>query len=260
MWFNINMSWATSRRTFILSIIASFFIAIIALVLISVLYKSPSCSDNIQNQNEVGVDCGGVCPYLCSMQIKEPTVRFVSMLQNVGNRIDAIAYVDNSNTNAAVINAPYKIELYGADAKQIAQYKGVVDLPPHGEVPIFVPNIYDGTKHIVNSFLSFSTTSMRWFTANKSPQVLPYTNIKIIGTTTPRITATLANPTGSDVTNVKVIIAVFGASGNVIGASQTLVHRIPAEENVQIVFTWNKPFPSLPVKEEIWPIMPITPS
>ena len=33
------------------------------------LNKPETCSDKIQNQNEKGIDCGGVCPNKCSEQV-----------------------------------------------------------------------------------------------------------------------------------------------------------------------------------------------
>lgn len=52
---------------------------------------TPTCSDNIQNQNETGIDCGGVCP-ACSVVPPAPTTynltNFISLFQNwlgIGN-------------------------------------------------------------------------------------------------------------------------------------------------------------------------------
>lgn len=52
---------------------------------------TPTCSDNIQNQNETGIDCGGVCP-ACQIAPPAPTTynltNFISLVQNwlgIGN-------------------------------------------------------------------------------------------------------------------------------------------------------------------------------
>jgi len=252
------MSWSGRRRTLIITVIVAIFCAIIAIVLIPFFYHTPSCSDGIQNQNETGIDCGGSCAYICKAQAQSPTVQFVSALANIGTRIDVVAYIDNANADASVKNAKYTIELYGPNAILVAKYSGAIDLPPHSTVPIFIPNIYSGKQKVINVFLTFDTESIKWFKSTVTPTVLPVSNIQVIGTTSPRITATLTNPTGVDLFNVKAIIAVFDKSNNVIAASQTIVPEIPAEESSEMVFTWNLPFAGIPAKEEVWPILPVT--
>jgi len=252
-----NMSWAGRRRILIITAIAVFLGAFISVAFVSVLYQSPSCNDSKQNQGESGVDCGGPCKRVCTFQVQEPTVQFVSVLKNIGDRKDVVAYIDNANAHASVIDAPYTIELYGSNAATVAKYSGTVSLPPHSTVPIFIPNIYSGTKKIVNAFITFDTASMQWFKSDKTPTVLPVSNIQVVGTTSPRVTATVTNPKGTALINVKIIIAVFDATNNVVTASQTIAPNIPAEGSSQIGFMWNLPFKNPPAKEEVWPILPV---
>ena len=39
----------------------------------------PSCSDDIQNQNEEGVDCGGPCPQKCSVETPQMSLKNFSL-------------------------------------------------------------------------------------------------------------------------------------------------------------------------------------
>ena len=77
------MSWAARRRFFILLIIGIIVVAFLTTVLISTFYKTPTCSDNVQNQSEQGIHCGGPCPYLCTALEQVPVVLFTQVL-NVG--------------------------------------------------------------------------------------------------------------------------------------------------------------------------------
>src|SRR3989344_6201594 len=72
--YTIRMSWAAGRRFIILCIVGAVVIAFLAAISIATFYKSPSCSDGKQNQDETGVDCGGSCAYLCKAKKPTPTV------------------------------------------------------------------------------------------------------------------------------------------------------------------------------------------
>ncbi len=250
------MSWAQRRQALIITIIAVVVAAIALLVSISVVYKAPSCTDGIQDGNEVGIDCGGTsCTYLCTSQVQAPVVSIQPRpLSNVNNRTDVIAYVDNTNTNAAIKNAPYTLELYGPNNNFIIKRKGTISLPPHTTVPIFIPHILQG-KDATVGFLTFDAPALHWFKSTFSPPTLSVSNIQVVGTTTPHITATIKNPTTNTFYNVKVIIAVFDPVGNVIAASQTIIPSLLAQGTAPLVFTWNMPFSGIPAKEEIWPIL-----
>ncbi len=259
MIFN-RLSWAGRRRAvvfLVLGIIASLSIVLVYHVTV---YRAPSCTDGIQNQNETGIDCGGSCTYLCTAQVLPPLARFVRPIENGVGRTDIVAYVDNSNATAALRNASYTIQLYGKDNTILSQKNGTVDLPPHSAVPVFIPDFYNGPKKPVNAFLTFKQSSLKWFTSTTSPQTLPISDIKVASTDTPHITATVTNPTATPLYNVKIIIVVLGASGssdNVIAASQTVVPLIPAQGTAPLIFTWNAPFSGAPVREEILPVLPL---
>ncbi|HEX8946784.1 MAG TPA: FxLYD domain-containing protein [Candidatus Paceibacterota bacterium] len=251
------MSWAERRRAFIIAIIIAMGVTLAALVFMAVWYQAPTCTDGVQNQDEAGVDCGGSCPYLCSAQAQQPTVRFVTALPGSGGRTDVIAYIDNPNANAAVQGAPYTVEVYGPEATVLARFSGTVDLPPRSTVPIFIPSVYQGDGSMRNSFLTFDSSSTRWFASTDVPPVLPVSDIQVVGTTTPRVTATLSNPTPNTLYNVKVVASVFDSSGNVIAASQTIVPRVGPQASADMTFMWDAPFTGVPAKEEIVPVLPI---
>lgn len=252
------MSWAKRRQTFIIGILVLIVFVVAVYFFKPIIYKAPSCIDGIQNRDETGIDCGGnFCTYLCSQQVQNPVIKIQPRpLLSVGGRTDVISYVDNTNPDAAVKNARYTIELYGQNNILVIKKTGTVDLPSHTTVPIFVPNILNGSR-AVYGFITFDPTSFRWFKSTTTVPTLPISNIKISNSDTPRITAIISNPTARSMYRVKVIIAVFSAEKNVIAASQTIVPVIPAQGSAPIVFTWSKPFTSTPAEEDVWPIIPL---
>ena len=252
------MSWAARRRFFILLIIGLSIVAFLAILSVATFYRTPSCTDNVQNQGETGVDCGGPCAYLCTEQEQPPTVLFTQVLPN-GGGTDIIASVENKNTSAAARNVPYRVSLYSADRVLVQEISGTLDLPPGATVPVFLPGITSGKQTVVTAFLTIEASSPKWFALAADPRVVPLvSNTNQVGTANnPRIEAMLSNPSVTALTNVQAIVLVRDEGGTVIAASRTVVPLIPAQGQSMATFTWNVPFPGTPATIEVIPIIPL---
>ena len=68
-------------------------------------HKTPTCFDGVKNQNEKGLDCGGVCTRICSGDISTPIVMWQRVFQVTPGVYSAVAYIQNPN----VLNRPYKV-------------------------------------------------------------------------------------------------------------------------------------------------------
>ncbi len=253
------MSWAARRRFVILLIIGAVVVAFLAAIGIATFYKSPSCSDGVQNQDETGVDCGGSCAYLCTEQEQPPTVLFTKAIQNGEGRVDVIAKVENKNADAAAKDVPYKITLYGSDQSLIQEIPGTLDLPPGTSVPVFVPGIPSGKQSVVSAFLEIESSSPKWFSMPTDSRIIPkVSDIKQTGTmSSPRIDATLSNPSVTALTNVKAIVLVHNDKGDVIAASSTIIPLISAQGQAIAAFTWNYAFSGVPASIEVIPVIPL---
>ncbi|MDP2655638.1 MAG: hypothetical protein Q8P17_03865 [bacterium] len=251
------MSWAAGRRFIILLIVGAVVAAFVAIVGIATFYKSPSCSDSKQNQDETGVDCGGSCAYLCTEQKQPPTVLFTKAIKNGEGRVDVIAKIENKNADAAAKNVRYKVTLYSSDQSLIQEITGTMDIPPGVSVPVFVPNIPSGKQTVVNAFLDIDESSLQWFYMISSTRTMPtVSNIKQIGTISePRIEAILTNASASVLSNIKAVVLVRNDKGDVIAASSTIILTIPAQGQATATFTWNSEFPEVPASIEVVPIV-----
>jgi hypothetical protein len=244
-------SWGKSRQQLIETVLALIGIALIAIVVVATLYRAPSCTDGKQDQHELGIDCGGPCPYLCSADEKDPTVLFVRAISPQAGRSDVIAYIDNTNMGAQLVNAPITVDLYGPNNSLVATRSGTVTIPPLTTEPLFIPDFYNGSQQVTQAFVTFtSTSSIPWVTAIK-PAALATSATSISNSMQPRITAIVTNPTTIPLQNVKVVVTVFNASNTVVGASQTIISSLPGKASAPVVFTWNEPFATPGVRAEI---------
>jgi hypothetical protein len=251
------MNWAARRRLFILGTIGVVVLAILFVLFYHSFDKPPSCTDGIQDGGEQGIDCGGPCPYLCTALEQAPVVEFTQALPTPTGETDVIAYVENENQNAYALNVPYQVSLYtSGDTLGAAPITGTIDLPPGASVPVFIPNINSGKLVVTSAFLTLDPSVIKWQPGSASPTVPTVANTTLGSSNqSPEITATLDNPTPYPLSNVKVIIAIFNASGNVIAASQTVLLTIPAQGSAPAIFTWNTPFSSKPARIDVLPVM-----
>ena len=142
-----------------MSIIGVIAVAFVAVLSISIFYKTPTCSDGVQNQGEASVDCGGPCPYLCTDQVRAPTVLFTQAIDNGNGRVDIVASIENRNATAAAKNVPYTATLYTAQGTIAREISGVLDLPPSATVPLYLPGVLSGVGTVTRAFLTIDPSA-----------------------------------------------------------------------------------------------------
>ncbi|MBU6323799.1 MAG: hypothetical protein KGI41_02700 [Patescibacteria group bacterium] len=250
-------SWSAHRRALIIVLLAAVGVTLASGIGFAVLYKVPSCTDGVKNQDETGIDCGGSCPYLCESAVTPPVVRIARAIADEPGRVDAFFYVDNPNASAASYAAPYTLSLYDASNTLIAEQSGTTELPPSATTPLFFPGIVSGDRTVAETFLTFGT-NIPW-KRYVDTRIIPTVTTPVVtdAATTPRISAAIGNPSALPLANVKLIVAVFDDAGTVIAASQTVLPVIPPQSSATATFTWNVPFSAPPAKVEVTPVVPL---
>ena len=253
------MSWASRRRFVILSIVGTIALAFLAVVLISVFYSAPSCSDGVQNQEESGIDCGGPCDFLCIGDQRPPTVLFTKAISTRNGHTDVVAMIENVNVGVAAKAVPYTLTLYGEKQVFIQEVMGTLDLPPSSKVPLYVRGIPSGKQENIHAFLSIEPLAPKWFFMGGDTRAKPIVSNTTLGGTesAPRIDAVLTNANLASLSDVQVVVIVHDAQGEVMAASQTIVPDIPAQGRATATFTWSGAFPRVPAAIEVAPITPL---
>lgn len=252
------MSWAARRRLIILLIVGGVIAALVTIVSAITVYDPPSCTDGITNQDETGVDCGGVCPYLCTEQRQPPTVLFTkAFTDKTTGRTVVAASIENKNSAAAAKNVPYRVVVYGIDQTLIQSVSGTFDLPPSATVVVFMSNIASGKHVVTNAFLDIDSSAIKWFSLTSDPRIVPGVSNTIQGGSVdaPRIEAVLANGSATVLTDVRVVVLVRNVLKEIIAASETIVPLIPPQGSASAIFTWNEAFSDTLASIEIVPII-----
>lgn len=252
-----RMDWASRRRFIILVIIGAVVVTFFSIIAIATFYKAPSCTDGVQNQGEAGIDCGGSCAYLCTEQVRPPTVLFTKAISNGVGRIDIVASIENTNATAGAKNVPYTVALYGANHALIREIAGQLDLPPASTIPVLLTGVASGDQQSVQAFLTIASSAPKWFTASSASRVLPVVANTTIGgsASAPRIDAILMNASSGALINTQVVVFVHSNTGEVVAASKTVLPTIPAQGQAVATFTWNSAFSGIPAKIEVIPVV-----
>ncbi|MFA6974181.1 MAG: FxLYD domain-containing protein [Parcubacteria group bacterium] len=230
-------------------------IGIYVLIFLLVIYgfyskfkPQPSCFDGKQNQNEQGVDCGGVCAQKCAIVAEKNLVveqaSFVA--SGVGNNFDLFAVVTNPNQTLGSSKFNYQFTVKNAAGETMGTQSGSSFILP-GE-----------TKYVVESNLSLrdvpvkvelSITNPEWVEANEfyeKPQLkvvnknyAPISN----GVGFSEATGLLKNESSLSFATIKVEIILKNAQGEVVALNSTQMNTVQTGENRDFRVFWPNRFP-----------------
>ncbi len=254
------MSWA-SRRRFLY--IAGFLIvlgAVTVLPLLVYLHKPGDCFDGKQNNAETAVDKGGGCKLLDERALLPVTIVWARAMpvrlpgEETGS-FSAVAYIENPNANAGVAKAPFRFKLYDDANVLISEIEGVTPVMPGNVTPVFVGGIDTGFRKAGRVFFEFSAPLIweRLYDATE-PITVPTKEIQNANAE-PRLRAVIKNDSVQDLRDTQFVATVFDTAGNAFAGSATEVQFLERGKQQEVMFTWRDPFPFLPGRIDVLPIM-----
>ncbi len=235
-------TWAARRRNVMLFWLSTFAIVGLVIYLLISLYEPPSCSDRKLNQDEVGVDCGGVCSRLCSSQIGQLSVAWTSSFEVSEGMWSAFAYIDNPNTEAYTLSAPYRFSLYDRAGNLITQVEGETMITHNPMIPVFEGRINVGDSEPYHTEFEWLDENQVWYREDDFYEVTVQEQVMKNASTKPEIQATVVNKTPYVLDDIDVYAVVYDVNKNAIAASKTYVDRLSPRGKQNITFSWPNPF------------------
>lgn len=190
-------------------------------------FKSePSCFDNIQNQKEEGIDCGGGCIpcELKSLKIiaEEPKVF------PAGNLSTFIIKVTNPSSNYGTRGFDYSLEIIGQFGAPLRSLTRKTTLASGESKYLVIAGVDVSPKDV--STVKFNVLSYNW----ESRETLPVYDLKTdkvvvdIFSSTPSVSGKLINNSSLSFTTIRISVVLFDRSGTPVNASQTEIDNIQA--------------------------------
>lgn len=216
--------------------------------------KPPSCFDGLQNQDEHGTDCGGICQIACFFEVEaKPVVQWSRPYYVSKGIYNLVAYVQNPNVNYISKPAKYIFRVYDANNVLLGSREGVVALPTTKLFPIFEPGIDVGEQ--IPTRVSFEFTEpLVWLEySGERPELLVSDQVFSRTDEAPKLTAKVTNKTLNTFRNVEVIAIIYDEEGNGFMASRTFIDRLGDRGTADVSFTWPEPLTASSSKIEIIP-------
>ncbi len=238
------MEWSQKRKILYAGVTAGILLLLVAYPIYRLAYPTPTCLDQKQNGDELGVDCGGVCALYCPMQAKEPRVIWTKAFLVSPGLYDVGVYIENPNINAGIKNARYTIRIFDATGQMLADRMGSVEIAPRSTALIFEGNFTLNIKPEKVEIEFNKDDLARFVKAREIPSVIASKNQSLKNTDTrPRFDATLLNTDlVEDVGRIELGAVIYDAVKRPIAISRTYVDGIPKGSELPIFFTWPNRF------------------
>lgn len=251
------MDWSTRKKLGCMGIVAAVIFLIAGYFFYETFIKiTPTCFDSKQNQDERGIDCGGICSRVCAMDAKTIVPLWSRIFHVAGDVYSAVAYVENQNVTAGVQKVSYEFRAYDAQNLLVADpVDGTTFVGPNDKTAIFETPIKTGNRIPTSVFFTFTsvpvfaTTDAKYRVPQLSSANTKLTNV----TTAPKLSADIKNDTLFDYANIPVVAILYDADDNLISASQTLIDAIPQQSSQTVYFTWPAKFDKPVARIEIIP-------
>ncbi len=247
------ISWSARRR--LLYLLAAVLLIVAVLAIILIYYRpQPSCFDGIQNQAELGIDCGGPCALVCELEVQAPKVIWTRIFKVSADRYDAATLIENPNRGHSLASLKYFLRVLDDDNILITLREGEVFLNPGERFIVFDHRLAVGSRLPARAiFVPGEPEPPVWQRVDKESPKLAIARQSFTNLPSPRLVAVVRNDSFVDLANIQIVVALSNQEYNAIGISSTLIENLGRGEAREIAYTWPEPFADEPVLFDFYP-------
>lgn len=222
-----------------------FYLAILAIIIAFIylyFFKSiPTCFDQIQNQNETDIDCGGVCGSCAIHQAKQPKVLDSLYLTGANNQLLVLAQLQNPNSLVSISKIPYRAILFDKNNQALGMFKSSANLyAGESRWVSFVGEVPDPTKisslKIELDLAIFNDQKL------EAPIIRIQNDKKNINVNDWGVEAEVLNPNPFVIKKITILSLMRDQAGLIKTASQTFISELKGFETQKIILK----FPNFP--------------
>lgn len=232
--------------------VASTYIVIVFLVgwIINVMRQpAPTCSDGVKNQDETGVDCGGVCG-ACAVERLQPDnldIQETALVYGGVDTYDVLAKIVNPNPEDGAESFDYDFILKDDQGNVLAERKGRSFILPGETKYLLATQLSSGSlpKKIA---LEISNIQWKYFTGGYQDRPVINVYSKRYDRITSGVgfgeaTGLVVNESPFDFVNVRVNIVLRDGNGKPIAVNYTEMQTLKSAEKRDFRLTWPTGFP-----------------
>ncbi len=229
------------KRLIIISIYTTIFILILIPIIFSLMPKD-SCSDGKQNQDEKGVDCGGVCSRACEIKASQDMVFSNTGLveTNASNKFDVYSEIMNPNKDYGSSSFDYIFYLKDASNTVLAKKEGKSFIFPGDKKYIIELGII---SDVYPAKVEFEIKNIVWndFADVQKPQlVIINKNFNEVSSNSGSSDAIglLRNESPFDFNEINIQVVVKNENGKVAGLNSTKINTVQSGESREFKVLW----------------------
>jgi hypothetical protein len=231
-------AWGTRRQlSFVLVFLLMLILAFVLFIALN--RRVPTCTDNIANQGEVDVDCGGPCLKVCPVEASDIIVLWSRVFKVKDGKYDVAAYIENPNS-FGVKELEYAVRIYDTDNIPVKDAKGKTYLNPHERVLVFVPLVDLGFRIPTRAFVTFpEAPNWQRLKSDIRQPVLSVRDQSVSesdGLLTLR--AEVSNDSEFPTDQIELYAFLYDVWGNVNHASKSFLPGLSSGASSEIAFTW----------------------
>ncbi len=201
-------------------------------------YQPANCFDREQNGTERGVDCDGSCVRVCQALVTPLNILWAKSFKIVEGQYNAVAYIENRNSNSGVPNLKYRLRLYAED-EIIAEREGETVIPASSISPIFEGRIATKDGKVPTKTEIEILDDSLWLPVQLGREQFKAPTHELLGVDSkPRLEVEIENVELTGAKDVEVVAVIFDQGGTPLTASRTFIDDFPGRSKKEIVFTW----------------------
>lgn len=231
-------SWR-ARRQLVIFLIVIAPLVVAGFITIKNLIPEATCFDRKQNQNERGIDCGGLCTS-CAFKYPKPiTVFWTRVVPVRESSYDVAAEIENPNESLSSINVAYEFTLYDEFGSVVTK-TGTTFIYPQERILVVESNI----KSIrTANRVEFRITHVDWQERQDTqPSIIAERREYYVkeehGKKQSMVDITLFNKSPYDFARLEMHVAVLDKEGNLLGVNKILVERLLSQSRQVVTSLW----------------------
>ena len=218
-----------------------FWVIIIGFIYLTFFKSIPTCFDQVENQTETDIDCGGVCGSCAIHQAKQPKVLDSLYLVGANNQLLVLAQLQNPNSLVSISKIPYRAILFDKNNQALGMFKSTANLYiGESRWVSFVGEVPDPAK--ISSLKIELDPAIFNDQKLEAPIIRIQNDKKTINGTDWGIEAEVLNPNPFLIKNITILSLMRDQTDLIKTASQTFITELKGFETQKILLK----FPNFP--------------
>jgi hypothetical protein len=256
--------WNSKRRMY-------YIIGIILIILSFLFYKSydslfpeATCFDKKQNNQEVGIDCGGSCELLCKNTFLPLEIK-LAKAYNSGFDIEGkqkynmLILLDNKNIEKSPKKLIVSVDVFGSNGEKLDSFKKETAVTSYNKIPVIIEDyvlpqsVTD--KSVVITKLFVTLLDEHNFYLNRGYYDISLLDYRFENGNTPKLEIEYTSPYKETVRGeIEVLVLLKDNLDNVVHYNIRKINGLTPERKEKLSFTWKQRIEENVISVEVIPL------